>query len=156
VLRFALVSCAVIGCLAGVMYLTTAQADPQSKKPFAVAGDWTGKYICGQGITRLDLHIEQGPYKKGGGTSLTATFRFGPLPENPDVPKGAYTMTGTWDPMLRHVQLEGVKWIEYPQNYIMVGLDGRMDPDGRRIKGFVPTLQNCSEFEVKRPSELIS
>ncbi|HEV7693344.1 MAG TPA: hypothetical protein VGO52_21090 [Hyphomonadaceae bacterium] len=150
-LRFALVSCAAIGCLAGAMFLTAAHAEPQLKKPSAVTGDWTGKYICGQGVTRLDLHIEQGK-----GMNLTATFRFGPLPENPDVPKGAYKMTGTYDPMLRQVQLEGVKWIEYPQNYIMVGLDGRMDADGGRIKGIVPTMQSCTEFEVKRPSELIS
>ena len=150
-LRFALVSCAAIGCLAGAMYLTTAHADPQLKKSIPVTGDWTGKYICGQGVTHLDLHIEQGE-----GRQLTATFRFGPLPENPDVPKGAYRMTGTYDPTLRHVELEGVKWIEYPQNYIMVGLDGRMDADGGRIKGIVRTMQSCSEFEVKRPVELIS
>jgi hypothetical protein len=151
VIRFALVSCAVVGCLAGAMFLTGARADPQLKKRLPVAGQWTGKYICGQGITRLDLAIEQGK-----GNTLTATFRFGPLPENPHVPTGAYTMTGTYDPILRHVELEGVKWIEYPQNYIMVGLDGRMDPDGGRIKGIVPTLANCGEFEVKRPAELIS
>jgi len=151
VLRFALVSCAAIGCLAGAMFLTTAHAEPQLKKPSAVAGDWTGRYICGQGITRLDLHIEP-----GAGNKITATFRFGPLPENPDIPKGAYKMTGTYDPILRHVALEGVKWIEYPQNYIMVGLDGRMDADGGRIKGVVPRMFNCSEFEVKRPVELIS
>src|SRR5689334_16736188 len=119
-MRFALVSCAVICCLAGAMFLTSAHADPQLKKALTVTGDWTGRYICGQGITRLDLHIEQGQYEKGRGMNLTATFRFGPLPENPDIPKGAYSMTGTWDPILRQVQLEGVKWIDYPQNYIMV------------------------------------
>ena len=128
-----------------------------SKTPYVAVdpklyeGDWTGKYICGQGVTRLDLHIEE-----GAGNKLTATFRFGPLPENPQIPKGAYKMTGTYDPMLRRVELEGVKWIEYPQNYIMVGLDGRMDADGGRIKGIVPTMSNCSVFEVKRPVELIS
>jgi hypothetical protein len=31
-----------------------------------------------------------------------------------------------------------------------------MDADGGRIKGIVPTMQSCTEFEVKRPSELIS
>jgi hypothetical protein len=151
VIRFALVAFAVIGCLAGTMFLSSARAEPQLKKSLAVTGQWTGKYICGQGITRLDLEIEQGQ-----GNKVTATFRFGPLPENPEVPHGAYTMTGTYDPILRHVELEGVKWIEYPQNYIMVGLDGRMDSDGGRIKGTVPTLGNCTVFEVKRPTELIS
>ena len=149
-IRFALVTCAVAGCLAGTMVLTGARAEPQNKS-LQVAGQWTGKYICGQGITRLDLSIEQGQ-----GNALTATFRFGPLPENPNIPSGAYTMKGSYDPLLRHVQLEGVKWIEYPQNYIMVGLDGRVEPDGGRIKGIVPRMSNCSEFDVKRPVELIS
>lgn len=150
-LRFALVSCAVAGCLAGMMFISNAHAEPQQKKPLTVAGEWTGRYICGQGITRLDLSIEQGKANQ-----ITATFRFGPLPENPDVPTGSYRMEGTYDPILRHVQLEGVKWIQYPQNYIMVGLDGRMEPDGGRIRGIVPRMFNCSEFDVKRPTELIS
>ena len=151
VIRFALVACAVAGCLAGTMLLSSAHAEPQLKKPAQVIGEWTGKYICGQGVTRLDLEIRQGE-----GNSLTATFRFGPLPENPHIPFGAYTMKGAYDPLLRHVELEGVKWIEYPQNYVMVGLDGRMDADGGRIRGVVPRMFNCSEFEVKRPAELVS
>lgn len=136
------------------MFLT-AHGEPQ--KSVRVDGQWVGKYICGQGITRLDLDIRQDPIrKKAGSTAITATFRFGPLPENPEVPKGSYRMEGTYDPKTRHVKLEGVKWIEYPQNYVMVGLDGRMDEDGGRIAGLVPTMGNCSDFEVKRPTELIS
>jgi hypothetical protein len=133
------------------MFLTAAHGEPQLQKSSRVSGQWVGKYICGQGITRLDLEIKQSE-----GNAITATFRFGPLPENPEVPKGSYRMEGTYDPATRHVKLEGVKWIEYPQNYIMVGLDGRMDADGGRISGLVPTMQSCSDFEVKRPTELIS
>ena len=116
-----------------------------------MGGVWVGKYICGQGVTRLDLDI-----KPGAGDAITATFSFGPLPENPEVPKGAYRMEGKYDPATRRVQLEGVKWIDYPQNYIMVGLDGHMTADGGRITGIVPTMASCTDFEVKRPVELIS
>ena len=132
------------------MFLT-AHGEPQARTSAQVAGYWVGKYICGQGITRLDLDIRQDK-----GNAITATFRFGPLPENPEVPKGSYRMEGTYDPKTRRVKLEGVTWIEYPQNYVMVGLDGRMDADGGRIAGMVPTMSNCSDFEVKRPTELIS
>ena len=146
-LRFILVALAAFAALGCGLMLSSAHSQAP---PAAIAGEWTGKYICGQGITRLDLEIEQ-----KAGNNLAATFSFGPLPENPDVPTGRYAMTGTWDPMLRRVQLEGVKWIEYPQNYIMVGLDGRMTADGGFIKGIVPTLFNCTDFEVRRPVELI-
>src|SRR5688572_5758440 len=101
------------------MFLS-AHGEPQLQTSSRVSGQWVGKYICGQGVTRLDLEIRQDPAGKA--NAITATFRFGPLPENPEVPKGAYRMEGTYDPASRRVLLEGVKWIEYPQNYIMVGL----------------------------------
>ena len=58
-----------------------------------VTGDWTGKYICGQGITALHLTIQ----KVSAGKMIAATFSFGPLPENPDVP--AEQITGLFHPL---------------------------------------------------------
>jgi len=147
VIRFALVSISTFAALAGVMALSDARAEPG--KP-AIAGDWTGKYICTQGITALRLNIAQ-----GAGDAITATFNFGPLPENPEVPKGAYRMAGTYDPASRRMKLSGVKWIHAPPDYAMVGLDGRMTASGDTISGYVPDLFGCSDFEVRRPVELI-
>ena len=116
-----------------------------------VTGEWTGRYICGQGVTALNLTIA----KAASPNALTATFRFGPLPENPEVPKGAYQMRGTYDAGSRHVRLDGVKWIEAPLGYVMVGLDGHVSESGSRITGAVPDMFPCSAFEVWRPDPLV-
>jgi hypothetical protein len=147
VIRFALVSLSAFVALAGVMALSGAGADT---KPPAIAGEWTGKYICTQGVTALRLTIAQGQ-----GQAITATFNFGPLPENPEVPKGAYRMEGAYDPATRHMKLSGVKWIDAPPDYVMVGLDGRMTQSGDAIVGDVPDLFGCTDFEVRRPAQLI-
>jgi hypothetical protein len=116
-----------------------------------VTGEWAGRYICGQGVTALNLTIA----KAGSPGALTATFRFGPLPENPDVPKGAYQMRGAYDAGSRHVRLDGVKWVEAPAGYVMVGLDGHVSESGSRITGSVPDMFPCSVFEVWRPDPLV-
>lgn len=122
--------------------------------PFAhaqeIAGEWTGRYICNQGVTALHLTI-----RKSAANAITATFNFGPLPENPGVPEGSYQMRGTYDPASRHMKLKGEKWIDAPFGYEMVGLDGRMAATGAAIKGYVPGVFGCTDFEVRRPVELI-
>ena len=146
-IRFALVSLSAFAALSGAMLLSSAHGDPARA---GVAGEWTGKYICTQGVTALRLSVAQ-----GAGNAITATFNFGPLPENPAVPKGAYQMSGTYDPSLHRVLLRGVKWIDAPDGYVMVGLDGRLTQSGDKISGFVPDLLGCAEFEVRRPAQLI-
>ena len=146
-IRFVFVSISAFAALAGVMLLSDARADTAPPK---VIGEWTGKYICSQGVTALRLSIAQGK-----GQAITATFNFGPLPENPEVPKGAYRMAGTYDPATRHVKLAGVKWIDAPFGYAMVGLDGRMTASGETISGYVPDLFGCTDFEIHRPVQLI-
>ena len=116
-----------------------------------VTGEWTGKYICGQGVTALHLTIE----KTSASKMISATFAFGPVPENPDVPNGAYTMKGTYDAASRRVRLNGEKWINAPAGYIMVPLDGYLSVSGARITGRVPDAFPCSDFEVWRPTQLI-
>ncbi len=147
VIRFALVGLSAFAALAGAMLLSEARADSPSR---AIAGQWTGRYICAQGVTALRLDIA-----RGAGEAITATFNFGPLPENPEVPVGAYQMRGTYDADLRHVRLEGVKWLEAPFGYAMVGLDGSMSASGERIAGHIPDLVSCTDFEVWRAADLI-
>ncbi len=49
-----------------------------------ITGEWTGRYVCAQGITALRLTTE----KASAAGAVTATFDFGPLPEHPEVPNG--------------------------------------------------------------------
>ena len=85
---------------------------------------------------------------------IAATFNFGPLPENPEVPKGAYTMAGTFDSASRHMTLKGVEWIDAPFLYVMVDLDGRINAAGNVITGDVPG-PGCTVFELRRDAQLI-
>ncbi|HOZ26233.1 MAG TPA: hypothetical protein PLH23_10130 [Hyphomonadaceae bacterium] len=133
-------------CLALVATVLAPVASAQD-----VTGEWTGRYICGQGVTALNLTI----VKAASPSALTATFRFGPLPENPEVPKGSYQMRGTFDSASRHVRLDGVRWIDAPSGYIMVGLDGHVNVSGSRITGSVPDMFPCSSFEVWRADPLV-
>ena len=116
-----------------------------------ITGDWTGRYICNQGVTALHLII-QNAGKPG---AIVATFSFGPPPENPEVPKGTYVMRGKYDRAAQRVMLTGERWIKQPDGYVMVGLDGRMSADGDKITGRVPDMDGCTNFEVRRTSPLI-
>lgn len=147
-IRFALVSLSAVAALTGAMALSDASA--QLKKPPPIAGEWVGRYNCTQGITALNLTVERGK-----GQAITATFDFGPVPENPEVPTGSYHMTGTYDDAKRHMKLTGARWIDAPLGYAMVGLDGHMTPSGQTISGYVPDLFGCSNFEIHRPVQLI-
>lgn len=116
-----------------------------------ITGEWTGRYICNQGITALHLVIQK-TAKPG---AITATFNFGPPPENPEVPKGSYAMSGAYDRKARHVVLKGDRWLDRPFGYEMVGLDGHVVVEGDRITGRVPGMFGCSNFELRRTSPLI-
>lgn len=116
-----------------------------------ISGDWTGRYICNQGVTALHLVIQKAA--KAG--TITATFNFGPPPENPEVPKGSYVMRGTYDQTARRVVLKGERWVQQPFGYQMVELDGHVVVEGDRIAGRVPGMLGCSDFEVRRTSPLI-
>ncbi|RYG34267.1 MAG: hypothetical protein EON93_08340 [Burkholderiales bacterium] len=116
-----------------------------------VTGDWSGRYICNQGVTAVHLII-QSAGKPG---AITATFSFGPPPENPEVPKGTYVMRGKYESGERRLWLQGQRWIKQPFGYVMVGLDGRMSPDGDKIVGRIPDMDGCTNFEVRRTAPLI-
>lgn len=121
-----------------------------SAAPASVAGQWTGKYVCGQGITSLELDVVEA---KGG--RLKATFHFGPLPENPDVPKGAYAMTGVFNSASRRIELRGDKWMKQPLGYFMVDLEGALAKSGDRLTGQIP-FAGCSWFELIRGDQPIA
>ena len=125
-----------------------ASAKSPPPKP-VVVGDWHGKYICGQGVTALKLSVAEGSRGK-----ITATFRFGPLPENPEVPRGVYAMEGSYEGKTRRLSLKGVQWIDASSGYTMVDLEGFMDAAGLRLSGKVP-FPGCTRFELKRDAPLV-
>jgi hypothetical protein len=108
----------------------------------AVSGDWEGRYTCSQGLTGLDLKVSRA------GHSLRATFSFYPLPGNPSVPVGIYTMRGTYHSAARIV-LRGHSWLTHPAGYALVGLSGRIS--GGRFHGTVQG-PSCTTFSLRKPA----
>jgi hypothetical protein len=123
--------------------LAAAPASAQEE----LRGTWRGNYICAQGMTALALTIE--PRKDG---SLTALFHFEAVPDNPDVPTGCYEMQGRFTPGTNEVALAPLRWLRRPPNYVMVGLEGRLAPDGAQVEGLVQG-PGCSFFRVQRSAQ---
>jgi hypothetical protein len=126
-----------------------AQLKPGASFKSDVSGAWRGLYVCGQGLTGLTLDVRDTAPGR-----IEATFRFGPVPSNPDVPKGAYLMQGTVDRLTREVDLVGVKWIDRPPAFEMVDLHGRLSDLGVYLSGSIP-FAGCTEFELIRSDPLI-
>ena len=147
-IRFALVALSAFAALAGAMVLSDSHAQAKADAA-AITGEWRGSYICAQGETALKLTVT--PAKA---TAIEARFDFGPLPRNPEVPKGAFAMQGAFDPASRRMTLKGVEWIDAPFLYVMVDLDGRINAAGNLITGKVPG-PGCTVFELRRDAQLI-
>ena len=94
-----------------------------------LSGTWNGSYTANQGDTSLSLKIDSCKYD---GT-VTATFNFGPLSSNPDVPNGSYKMEGTIDFENNKIVLNGTEWIDQPDGYVFIDIDGTLDRDKMTI-----------------------
>ena len=110
-----------------------------------LSGEWEGAYSCYQGLTALTLSIEPD------GEQWTGRFAFGPVKGNKAVPNGAYTLTITQDGGNYH--MEPGSWIEQPDGYVTVALDGTMSPDLKTLSGTV-LLDGCESFQVSRTTPL--
>ena len=109
------------------------------------AGAWHGQYVCGQGLTALDLTI-----KEPSPGRLTALFHFAADPANPGVPEGCFSMAGRYDAASGAVRLDPGHWVMQPAGYVMVGLAGRLGREGRQIAGRVTRVPVCTVFSVAR------
>jgi hypothetical protein len=109
------------------------------------AGAWRGTYTCAQGLTALDMTIDQPTPGR-----LRALFHFTAVPSNPDVPEGCFLMTGTFDPASRQVTLRPDRWLLQPSGYVMVEMNGRLDDAGQVLAGQVSPVAGCTTFALFR------
>lgn len=109
-----------------------------------VTATWVGHYTCPQGNTAVNLTIIEA--KPG---TLDAWFHFQAPPDNPSVPTGCYTMTGTYDAATRRVRLEPGGWLHQPSGYVMVALDGEMSADATKLAGVIDHPA-CGSFATTR------
>lgn len=109
----------------------------------SIVGTWVGSYTCSQGLTGLQLIIAA-----SANDQLTATFNFYPLPNNPSVPSGSFSMTGTFSP--NSVVLNQDQWINQPPGYVMVNLVGV--PPSASTPTFAGSVlgPGCTTFSLDR------
>lgn len=111
----------------------------------ALAGRWTGSYLCAQGDTTLALDVLAVPGAPG---LVTAVFTFSAAPDNPGVPSGAYTMAGTFAG--DQLTLSGQAWLSRPSGYLMVGLSGTYTAGGAGSLAGRVDGGGCETFALRK------
>jgi hypothetical protein len=110
-----------------------------ASNPFALHRQWRGRYLCTQGETSLVLRV-----REVRGNSVVAAFDFDHPPTRVH---GAYLVSGAYDPQEHTLDLEPVRWLDRPTDYVMVGLSGALASDGRRYEGRI-TYPGCGDFSL--------
>ena len=107
-----------------------------------VTGEWKGSYHCGQGTTGMTLTVE------GSAEALTATFEFYPAEHGGDAATGSFTVTGkmTGDESFK---LEPDAWVDQPDGYAMVGLEGEVAKEGKVLRGDITGARGCDRFYLE-------
>ena len=83
---------------------------------------------------------------------ITAQFHFYSLPENPDIPSGEYQLNGSFDAVLGRLDLKPSKWVDRPDSYNMVALQGLLEPDWQSLRGAIDG-GGCGPFVLARLGE---
>lgn len=108
---------------------------------------WVGSYTCPQGVTALRLTIEA-----RSGNAAVATFEFGPHPDNRNLPRGEYRLTGTVRLLSRgqlQVKLVPDRWITQPSGWSMTGLTATSDLEQQDLEGRIDSPV-CGELAARR------
>jgi len=104
-----------------------------------------GSYICAQGVTALVLRI----LTPSTASETRAQFSFGPSQLNPSVPDGSFSMVGHVDLSHGTMKLRPIEWIQRPEPYVMVGLEGASSDGGKSFYGRV-VGEGCDSFSMIR------
>lgn len=156
VVALALALVVIAGCWAGAPRAETPAVDDDDdlfampRDRFPLHSEWRGEYRCTQGRTAVTLTLDARP-----SGALRAVFEFGPHPENPDVPAGAYRLAGrirsgpegTFD-----IALQPRAWIRQPVGYIMVPVKARSSRRWLRLVGRM-LHPSCGAIDVRRTDE---
>jgi hypothetical protein len=154
----ALAACAVQAPPRATTPVQPAPADSTASRAVPIPAGWMGSYVCRQGVTGLQLDIEEvpqehfkcqnsypdcDPYFATAPVPVRATFKFFPLPENPGLPAGSFTMTGVFT--ARKASLKPEAWKEQPAGWEMVALSGEVSDDSRFFRGTIEH-EDCGAF----------
>ncbi len=108
--------------------------------PFVAGQRWVGSYVCAQGRTDLTLRITA-----ASGDYVTALFEFR---HGPTATTGVCTMSGGYQRASRRLPLRPVAWVQRPDGYIAVAMDGFVSEDGSTYAGRMQHA-SCGEFSLR-------
>jgi len=108
--------------------------------PFAETRTWVGAYDCPQGRTGLTLRVIDVR-----GKLVRAVFDFHHAPSNA---AGQFLVAGAYDEQGGGMVFEPGPWIIHPDDYMSVGMKGRVSRDGTRFVGGI-TTPGCGGFQLR-------
>jgi hypothetical protein len=122
--------------------LATAVA-AQTRK---AGGEWTGKYVCKQGVTGAHLILSE--------DGSRGVFHFYPLPENPRVPEGCYDVTGVFNAASGALAIIPGTWYLRPRRYSSAAFSGIVDERGENFAGRITGLDGCAAVFLSRAAPI--
>jgi hypothetical protein len=108
----------------------------------SAGGEWTGRYICKQGVTGARLILSA--------DGSRGVFHFYPLPENPRVPQGCYQVTGVFSASSGALAVMPGTWYMRPRRYQGAAFSGEVDASGEVFSGKIVGLEGCSSVVLSR------
>jgi hypothetical protein len=121
---------------------------PANAQDRPVGGEWTGKYVCGQGVTGARLIVSD--------DGSRGVFHFYPLPENPSVPEGCFQVAGVFNPTTGALAiLPTGTWYLKPRNYLPAAFSGTVDSRGEGFSGKIVGLTGCASIFMSRAAPTV-
>ena len=122
----------------------TSRSNEQITALNRLVGVWEGSYVANQGETGLTLDV----YMDGG--HCRAIFDFYNLPGKTNAKEGKYVMRVSYNTSTQQYYLRGHTWVERPDNYRFVDLEGTITGDD-----FSGSVVGLATFRVARRQGLL-
>jgi len=126
-----------LGVLLAAELVTAATAQSRT-----AGGEWTGKYVCRQGVTGARLILSE--------DGSRGVFHFYPLPENPKVPEGCFQVTAVFNSTSGALAVIPGTWYLKPRNFMSVTFNGTVDTRGENFEGKIVGLDGCASVFLSR------
>ena len=128
----------VVACL-----LVAASSMPApAQQTRSAGGEWTGKYVCRQGVTGARLILSE--------DGSRGVFHFYGLPENPRVPEGCFEVTGVFNSTTGALAIIPGAWYLKPRNYSPAAFNGTVDQGSQNFEGRIVGLDGCASVFLSR------
>ena len=122
--------------------LGAVSTTPTAAQQRTAGGEWTGKYVCKQGVTGARLILSN--------DGSRGVFHFFPLPENPRVPEGCFQVTAVFNNSTGALAVIPGTWYLKPRNFTSVTFSGSVDARSENFEGKIVGLDGCASVFLSR------